>query len=198
LTAALSIYYSHFVRTKDHGRAAIRVLSNPVAYRVLASIGMRGPQTTTELASSLDDVPPSSLYRQLARLRNAGVLRVAGERQARGAIERTYALASQDSGALAPADLAALPLARVRAAIRNFLATMLVDASAFIESRAFARNRTALKAALLVSKLTDEEYARVVRDFVATIKTAQERSASDPGAKRRYFYLVALPELGAR
>jgi DNA-binding transcriptional ArsR family regulator len=173
-------------------------LSNPVAYRVLASIGMRGPQTTAELASALDDVPASSLYRQLARLRDAGILRVAGERQARGAIERTYALASHNSGALAPADLATLPIARVRAAIRNFLATMLADASTFIESRAFARDRTALKAALLVSKLTDEEYARVVRDFMATIRAAQKRSASDPDAKRRYFYLVALPELGAR
>lgn len=173
-------------------------MSNPIAYRIVASIGMRGPQTTTEIARVLDDVPTSSLYRQLTRLRTAGVLRVAGERQARGAVERTYALSARDSAAFSPEQLAAVPTAKLRATLRNFVATMVANMTAFIESRAFARNSSEMSAALVVCKLTDEEYANVKRDVSAAISRYKDSPAERPGVERRYFYLVTLPEGAAQ
>src|SRR5579859_5860296 len=109
------------MRTKAAAPAAIRVMSNPTAFRLLAVIGTRGPQTTGEIARVLADVPTSSLYRQLSRLRKAGVLRVAAERQARGAVERTYALSSRDAATLQAADLDKIPVAQLRATLRNFI-----------------------------------------------------------------------------
>ena len=40
--------------------------------------------TTSELAAELPDAPVGSLYRQVARLAQAGVLQVAAERRVRG------------------------------------------------------------------------------------------------------------------
>jgi DNA-binding IclR family transcriptional regulator len=169
-------------------------MSNPTAFRLLAVIGMRGPQTTGEIARVLADVPTSSLYRQLTRLRNAGVLRVSAERRARGAVERTYALSSRDAGALQPADLVNLPISQLRSTFRNFLATMVADASAYIESLAFSRNRSLIRAGLAVTKLTDEEFVKVMQDLGAAITQHKHRAEAPPSARRRHFYIIALPE----
>ena len=169
-------------------------MSNPIAFRLLAVIGMRGPQTTAEIGRVLADVPTSSLYRQLSRLRNAGVLQVTAERRARGATERTYALASRDAAALQPADLANLPIAQLRATFRNFLATMVADVSAYIESAAFSRNRSLMRAGLAICKLTDDEYVKVMQGVSAAITLYKDRAKAPPSARRRHFYIFALQE----
>jgi DNA-binding transcriptional ArsR family regulator len=184
------------VGTKE-AAAAIRVLANPIAYRLLTTIGMRGPLTTTELARVHDDVPTSSLYRQLARLRDAGILRVVSERRARGAIERTYAVASREAAAFDPREFAKLPVAQLRAALRNFIATLVADASTYIESRAFARDPSQTRAALVVTTLTDDEYATVLRDINAALTQFKGR-LDRPSARRRGVYLIAIPETERR
>ena len=158
---------------------------------------MRGPQTTGELAAVLGDVPTSSLYRQLARLRDAGILRVSAERQARGAVERTYELASRQAGALTAAEVAAAPVSQLRAALRNFMAAMFADTSAYLGSRAFGRRRQRMGASLAVVDLSDDAYAGIQRELHATIARASERSAGAATAKKRYVYLVTLPELAS-
>ena len=187
--------YSHNVRTKGVA-AAMHVLSNPVAYRVLAVLGMRGPQTTAELAAALKDVPPSSLYRQLVRLRDLAIVRVIGERQARGAIERTYAVASGDAAHFSPGALARTPTGRLRAALRNFIAAMVTDVSAFVDSRRFGKLVEASRFGLVVSELTDEEYARLLRDIGALLAKRTPSAPRSAGAKKRHLYFIALPESG--
>ena len=185
------------MRTKGDGSATIRALSNPVAYQILAAVGMRGPQTTADLARVLD-VPVSSLYRQLSRLRDCGILRVSAERQARGAVERTYTLASREAGALTAAEVAAAPVSQLRAAVRNFMAAMFADTSAYIGSRAFSRGRTRMSASLAVCDLTDEAYAGVRREVQATLARLSKESADGAAPRKRYIYLVTLPELASK
>jgi DNA-binding transcriptional ArsR family regulator len=183
----------------NHSRlAAVRVLANPVAYRVLATIGARGPQTTGGLGRLLRGVPTSSLYRQLARLREAGVLQVTGERQARGAVERTYALASSAAGGFAQHELAAVPVSHRRALLRNFLATLVADTSRYIESRALARSRPPMNAGLFACRLTESEYLDVAREVNAVLARSRATAAGGPDAERRNFYFVAIPEVADR
>ncbi len=169
-------------------------MSNPVAFRLLAVIGMRGPQTTAEMARVIADVPTSSLYRQLSRLRNAGILRVTAERRTRGGVERTYALSSREAAALQPAHLANLPISQLRSTFRNFLATMVADVSAYTESVAFSRNRSLMRAGLVICKMTDEEYVKAMQDVSAAITQYKDRTETPPSARRRHFYIFALPE----
>jgi len=65
------------------------ILLHPVRLRiVLAAAG--DEVTTTDIARRLPDVPQATLYRQVAKLADAGILDVVDEQQARGAVERTY------------------------------------------------------------------------------------------------------------
>jgi DNA-binding transcriptional ArsR family regulator len=65
------------------------ILLHPVRLRiVLAAAG--DEVTTTDIARRLPDVSQATLYRHVAKLADAGILEVADERQARGAVERIY------------------------------------------------------------------------------------------------------------
>jgi len=68
------------------------LLLHPVRLRIVqAFLGDRA-LTTTALREELADIPPTSLYRQVARLVAAGVPMVVAERRVRGAVQRTYVL----------------------------------------------------------------------------------------------------------
>lgn len=65
------------------------ILLHPTRLRIVMSVA--GDEvTTTDIAKRLPDVPQATLYRHIARLADAGMLEVSGERKARGAVERTY------------------------------------------------------------------------------------------------------------
>src|SRR5947209_5801911 len=107
------------MRTKRGTEASLRALANPGGFRVLAALRKNGPQTTEDLAATLADIPTSSLYRQLARLRETGLIQVTAERKARGAIERTYALGERRATVFDAQAVSSSPLATVRATVRN-------------------------------------------------------------------------------
>src|ERR1700685_3764438 len=73
--------------------SSANLLLHPVRLRIMKAFLGERRLTTAQLAAELDDVPAGSLYRHVALLTRAGVLQVVGERQVRGAVERTYALA---------------------------------------------------------------------------------------------------------
>jgi DNA-binding transcriptional ArsR family regulator len=65
------------------------ILLHPVRLRIVLTAA--GDEVTTaDIAKRLPDVPQATLYRNIAKLADAGILDVVGERQARGATERTY------------------------------------------------------------------------------------------------------------
>lgn len=65
------------------------VLLHPVRLRIVLAVA-DDEVTTAEIATRLPDVPQATLYRHIARLSEAGILDVVDERQARGAVEKTY------------------------------------------------------------------------------------------------------------
>lgn len=185
------------MRTKTEATAAVKLLANPVAYRIISTLGRRGSLTTDEIAGALGDVATSSLYRHLARLRDAGLIAVVDERQARGAVERTYALASKQAAHLQAHEIERAPIGELRQAVRNFIGTLTADVLGYVESRSYARNRTQLRSALAVAELSDEEYEKITREMLALISAAKTRSTGS-ATKRRSFYLIALPEASSR
>jgi DNA-binding transcriptional ArsR family regulator len=193
LTPLALAVYSHFVRTNAKAFAATSFLANAAAYRIVATLATRGSQTTEQIGSALPDIPPSTLYRHLAQLRDAGLIRVVEERQARGAVERTYAIASAEAGNLSLDELQSAPLREVKGAVRNFLAGLTAHVVGLIESRAYARDRSLLRSGLVTIHLSDDEYDKASRAIIDVLREAKARSRG-PSVKRRYFYLIALPE----
>jgi hypothetical protein len=82
------------------------ILLHPVRLRIVLAMGAES-LTTGQLAESLPDVAPATLYRQVAVLVGASMLEIVSERRSRGGTERTYALVS-DTVRLAPDETVAM------------------------------------------------------------------------------------------
>ena len=66
-------------------------VSNPIKCRLLIEILKSGETTAKLLAEKCMDIPQTTLYRNLKRMTEDGVLKVVSETQIRGTVEKTYA-----------------------------------------------------------------------------------------------------------
>ncbi len=103
------------------------LIIHPIRLRILTVL-VGKEMTTAQLAEALSDVPQATLYRHVKALAKGGVLEVVGEREAHGAIERTYRL-TQERGRLSAKDMQAIP-ADDHLRYFNIFAATLIDAFA--------------------------------------------------------------------
>ncbi len=173
------------------------LLLHPVRLRIVQAFLGDRRLTTSELAAELDDVPAGSLYRHVARLARAGVLRVVAERRVRGALERTYALRTA-AAQVGPAEAAALGPEEHARAFLAFAASLLASFDRYLEGTAapdLARDGVGYRMAGLW--LTDEELGELVRDVAAAVAPRQGNRPG-PGRRRRLVAGVLLPATGER
>ncbi len=166
------------------------VLLHPVRLRVVQALLGDRSLTTARLAAELPDVPKPTLYRHIAALVDAGVLRVAGERPVRGAVERTYRLDEARASA-DPAAAGDMTDQEHRASFAVFTAGLVAAFEAFLAERsAMAATEAAFgyrTAALHVPPEEIPDFARRVREAVAPWREPTD------GAERYLFSTVLIP-----
>jgi hypothetical protein len=171
--------------------ASADLLLHPVRLRIVqAFLGDRA-LTTGQLAAELADVPHATLYRQVARLAEAGVLQVVGEQSVRGATERTYVLRA--SAALITADqVATMSREDMRQAFLAFVASLLGDVDRYLARDDVDPIRDQASFRLAGLWLDDDEFATLLRDLLRVLQPA---AANPPraGRKRRILATVLLP-----
>ena len=171
--------------------ATADLVLHPVRLRIVqAFLGDRA-LTTTELRAELPDVSPASLYRQVAKLVDAGVLSVVAERRVRGAVERTYVLR------VAAATIGFDELERMsrddhRQAFMTFVAALLGDFDRYLSREQVDLLRDGVSYRMAGLWLDDREFTEFVQDLVRVI---QPRLANVPrkGRRRRIVGAVLLP-----
>jgi Helix-turn-helix domain len=171
--------------------ASADLLLHPVRLRVVqAFLGDRA-LTTSGLRSELPDVPPTSLYRHVARLVEAGVLAVIAERRVRGAVERTYVL-RPTAASINLDELATMSRADHRSAFLAFLAGLIADFDRYLARDDISPGRDGSGFRLAGMWLTDSEAAELGHDLLAVL---QPRLANAPkgGRKRWILATVVLP-----
>ena len=72
-------------------------ISSPAKCRLLIEIMRRTEVTAKYLAEKCSDIPQTTLYRNLRRMTEDGILKIVGETPIRGTVEKTYALAFDPS-----------------------------------------------------------------------------------------------------
>jgi DNA-binding HxlR family transcriptional regulator len=118
----------------------VDVVMHPVRLRVIQHVAGR-EVTTAQLRKALPDVTPATLYRHVAALIDAGILRVVAERRVRGAVERTLALGQREARG-GREELQAMSEEQHRRSFATFLAHLAADFDRFVthgdaESRSF-------------------------------------------------------------
>ncbi len=168
------------------------LLLHPVRLRILqAFLGDRA-LTTTDLRAELPDVAPASLYRHVARLVDASVLSVVGERRVRGAVERTYVLR------VAAATINLDEVERMspedhRQAFMAFVAGLLGDFDRYLSRDDIDLLRDGVGYRMAGLWLDDQELADLLRDLARVV---QPRLANAPKQGRRRRILGSVFLLG--
>jgi hypothetical protein len=167
------------------------LLLHPVRLRIIqAFLGDRA-LTTSALRAELRDVPPASLYRHVARLVEAGVLTVVGERRVRGAVERTYVLR------VAAASINLDEFDRMtredhRQAFMAFVAGLLGDFDRYLSRDHIDLLRDGVSYRMAGLWLDDAELAELSRELARVIQP-RLANAPKPGRQRRILGSVLLP-----
>lgn len=166
------------------------LLLHPVRLRIVqAFLGDRA-LTTSQLGAELTDIPPTSLYRHIARLVSADVVRVVAERRVRGALERTYVLRAAAAG-IDPDEVAAMSRDEHRHAFMAFVAGLLADADRYLQRDQIDLVRDGVTYQLAGLWLDDAEYAAMLRDLTRVLQPLLANGPR-PDRKRRILATVLL------
>lgn len=163
------------------------LLHHPVRWRVVQALNNR-TLTTGDLAAELPDVATTTLYRHVATLVSAGVIDVVSERRVRGAVERTYALATPPSvpepGVVSPQEL--------RGMITSFLAGLSGDLERYASGDAPDPVRDGVSMRQAALWLSDEELADLGARLAEVLGPVLGQGEA-PGRRRRLFTTVVVP-----
>ena len=172
--------------------ASADLLLHPLRLRIVQAFLGDQQLTTGQLLAELTDIPPATLYRQVATLTRAGLLLVVDERQVRGTVERTYALSLQDAQ-LDSDDLRAMTPDDHRRAFMGFVASLLADFDGYLASGEIDFERDGAGYRSVALWLTDDELTGLFTEIGAAV---QARSTNTPvgGRRRRMLSTVLLPQ----
>lgn len=167
------------------------LLLHPVRLRIVqAFLGDRA-LTTSQLRAELPDIPPASLYRQVARLVENDVLSVVAQRRVRGALERTYVLRAA-TARISTDEVAKMTPEEHLHAFLAFVAGLIGDAERYLSRPHIDPARDGASYNLAGLWLSDSELLEFVRDLYTVV---QPRAANSPrpGRTRRILATVLLP-----
>jgi hypothetical protein len=171
--------------------ATADLLLHPVRLRIVQAFLGDRELTTAALSAELSEIPPASLYRQVGRLVQAGVLTEVSQRRVRGAVERTYAL-RLEAAAITPAELAEMSVNEHRQAFMAFMAGLLSDFDRYLARGDVDLVRDGVRYSLAALWLSDAEYARVLREVDALL-TPLLANRPTRHRRRRLIGSVLLP-----
>lgn len=183
---------------KNQTKQMLDVALHPVRMRIIILLTGGEALTPQQMAERLSDIPQATLYRQINRLVEGGVLAVAEERPVRGTLEKVYTLNRAYDRQLisTPEALDAFNRMSKEEHMRyftTFTLALLDDFSRYLD-RSSKRNFAADGVGYhkLALYLSDEEMA----DFSAALSQALipfiglEKA---PGRKKRLFTTVMMP-----
>ncbi len=171
--------------------ASSEILLHPVRLRIVQAFLADRALTTAQLAAELDDVPGGSLYRHIALLVEAGVLRVAAEQRIRGGVERTYTLA-HSAASIGPAELAAMTPEQHSQAFMAFAAGLIGDFDRYLEAGTPDLVRDGVGYSVNAVWLTDAEFQEFARELAMLFQSRLGNAPTD-GRTRRIVANVILP-----
>ncbi|MDZ7685343.1 MAG: helix-turn-helix domain-containing protein [Gammaproteobacteria bacterium] len=163
------------------------LLLHPVRMRIVLSLA--GEQLTSkEIGSRLPDVSHATLYRHIRALADAGALQVIEERQRRGSVERTYALAIQEHMNLDASFAAADEQAQLRYFL-TFVVSLLQDFALYLR-QPDGQGKEDFGFHSIVVNLSDQEFAQLSRQLNALFSRYLKNEPSNTRTPRSLSTIV--------
>jgi DNA-binding transcriptional ArsR family regulator len=178
--------------------AKANLIMHPIRLRIVQALLGDRQLTPQQLADLLPDVPQATLYRHINKLVDGGVLVVAAERRARGAVEKFYAV-SDYAVTLTAEDFANASRDDHMHAFTTFVASLLADFGRYLQRDAIDFERDGVGYRQVALYLNDEEFVQMAAALNTALRPFLELPPA-PDRRRRMLSNVLIPtdeELGA-
>jgi len=168
------------------------VILHPVRIRIIQCLAGRKQMTPYQLQEVLQDIPQATLYRHLRKLKDAGILVVADERQNRGATEKVYTL-PEHAAILTKEDLQHATAEDHLTYFINFAAHLIGDFGRYVQQSDLDLVRDGVSYRQVPLYLSEEENLEMlyaIRDII------KKYADNGPGGnrRRRLISVIAHPE----
>lgn len=166
------------------------LLLHPIRLRIVTAM-TSGNQTPKELAQTLQDIPQTTLYRQINILIDGGFLQVVDEIPQRGTVERVLGL--NVSPSLNQKDLAGLSKEEYQQTFMIIMTSLLQEAINSLSNLPADEEIDLLGAGYQFNQiqlnLSDEEYQRLNHEISALMLSAAQNKPADTRRRRIFSYL---------
>ena len=166
-------------------------VSNPIKCRMLIEILKSGETTAKLLAEKCMDIPQTTLYRNLKRMTEDGVLKVVSETQIRGTVEKTYAATFNlnDADTMIGENSGKMYMQM----FLQYILTFAKQFQAYCDSPGIDIKNDKSGFSLSYVYLTDEELEKAVA-AISKILTPLQNNKPAPGRKLRTIGVIISPE----
>ena len=179
---------------KSLNEKIMECISNPAKSRLLIEIMRRGEVTAKYLAEKCSDIPQTTLYRNLKRMTDDGLLKVVSETPIRGTVEKTYALTFDPSDP--PSVLGENSGAMYMQVFFQYFLTFAKIFQEYCNTPGIDIKKDRSGLSLSHVYLTDQELEKVVTDIAHILLPLQDNTP-EPGRKLRTVGLIISPEHNA-
>lgn len=168
------------------------VLLHPVRMRIIQTMMPNEELTVQDMAEKLHDVAPATLYRQVKKLVEAGVIEVREQQQVRGTVEKRYGLAKEAFHA-SPQDLQNLSKDEHMRYFTAFTAFLQSVYGRYLSSSQIDLEKDGVGYRYASVYLSDDEFQEWLHDYRALMAKAMEKT-NQPQRKKRYIAYAIIPE----
>ena len=168
------------------------LLLHPVRFRIVQIVMGGRHVTTQQIAELLPDVPQATLYRQLQKLQEGGILQVVEERQVRGTKEKVFAMA-ENGGSLSAQDLSSTTKEDHMKYFLAFLAAVQSGFERYLQQEEVDLEADGVGYRQMPLFLSDEEFRVFTQKLATVIREAAQNAPTDE-RRRRTLSTIIIPD----
>lgn len=168
------------------------VILHPVRMRIIQCLVSRKRMTPYQLQEEMPDIPQATLYRHVRKLKDAGILVVADERQSRGATEKVYML-PEYAAVLTQEDLQHATAEDHLTYFINYAAHLIGEYGRYVQQPGIHLERDGVSYRQWPLYLTDEENLEMLYAIRDIFKKYMDNGPGD-GRRKRLISTIVHPE----
>ncbi|MCM2534791.1 helix-turn-helix domain-containing protein [Neobacillus pocheonensis] len=167
------------------------LMLHPVRFRIVQCLLGGKERTVQEISSDLSDIPQATLYRQINKLIDGGLINVVDQRQVRGTVEKTLALHS--TMAISKEDLEIMSRDEHMHTFLMFVASLVDDYDRYLQKEEINLLEDGVSFRKATLYLSDDEFVAIIKTIREAIESAVSNQPSDR-RRRRIFTNIIMPD----
>ena len=171
---------------------AVDVILHPVRMRIIQYL-INQQLTAQQLKELLPDIPQASMYRNLKKLAETGVIHIVDEIPNRGTVEKVYSIHNPSKASISPEDLSKLSKDEHMSLFIKFMANLMGEYERYLEKDHIDLVADGVSFRQASIFLSEEEYAEFINEL-ASVFLKVLKNEPKKGRNRRTVATIMIPE----